>query len=72
MTKNNYFSFFLGTNCSVKMNCPISGLQQHNAVVLGIESITDNTVRIYYFQFSLNYVLFNDCRYESYFANQHV
>ena len=35
---------FLGTNCSVKMNCPISGLQRHNAVVLGIESLTDNTV----------------------------
>ena len=28
----------LGTNCSVKIHCPISGLQQHNAVVLGVES----------------------------------
>lgn len=34
----------VGTNCSVKMNCPMSGLQRHNAVVLDVESLNDNTV----------------------------
>ncbi|CAF4065275.1 unnamed protein product [Adineta steineri] len=39
-----------GTNCSVKINCPVSGLQQHNAVVLSMESIADNTVRVLFCQ----------------------
>ncbi|CAF4793458.1 unnamed protein product [Rotaria sp. Silwood1] len=40
----------VGTNCSVKINCPITGLQRHNAVVLGIEFIADNTVRVLFCQ----------------------
>ena len=36
--------FSVGTNCSVKITCPISGIPRHNAVVLDIESATDNTV----------------------------
>ena len=44
---------FLGTNCSVKINCPLTGLQRHNAVVLDIESISDNTVNIRIFLVSV-------------------
>lgn len=33
-----------GTKCSVMFDCPISGLKRHNAVVLGIESSSENTV----------------------------
>ncbi|CAF5227311.1 unnamed protein product, partial [Rotaria magnacalcarata] len=41
--ENSIVKEIVGTNCSVKIKCPISGLQRHNAVVLGIESIEDNT-----------------------------
>ncbi|CAF2911650.1 unnamed protein product [Rotaria sp. Silwood2] len=48
--ENSIVKEIVGTNCSVKINCPISGLQRHNAVVLGIESIADNTVRVLFCQ----------------------
>ncbi|CAM4923752.1 unnamed protein product [Rotaria socialis] len=48
--ENSIVKEIVGTNCSVKIKCPISGLQRHNAVVLGIESIEDNTVRVLFCQ----------------------
>jgi hypothetical protein len=62
--------FYLGTNCSVKINCPITGLQRHNAVVLDIESTADNTVCIRIVAIPI-YVSIHS-RFEFYFVNQHV
>ncbi|CAF0893753.1 unnamed protein product [Rotaria sordida] len=48
--ENSVVKEIVGTKCSVKINCPISGLQRHNAVGLDIESIADNTVRVLFCQ----------------------
>ncbi|UJR15461.1 hypothetical protein I4U23_002404 [Adineta vaga] len=48
--QNPIIKEIVGTNCSIKINCPVSGLQRHNAVVLGIESIANNTVRVLFCQ----------------------
>ncbi|CAF1479523.1 unnamed protein product [Adineta ricciae] len=67
--QNSIIKQIVGTNCSVKMNCPISGLQRHNAIVLGIESLAENTVRVLFCQPTrldfkpCSYFLNDNCRF---------
>lgn len=35
-----------GTNCSINVHCTTTGLTRHNAIVLGVESINDRTVKV--------------------------
>lgn len=55
----------------MQISCPLSGLQRHNAVILDIESASDNTVRIRTILLALNDVLVH-CRSECYSVNPHV